>query len=89
MQEQVEEPAEEQVEEPVAEPAPADEFVEDPSLGPVVDLTLPKEEEDELPEIHAANEKDDDFFASKEGSQGNFFRLKWLMDDDPFGVGMR
>ena len=69
-----EEPA---AEAPAEEPAPEepkDEFVEDPSLGPIVDMTMSRDdEEDELPEIHAANEKDDDLFAGREGSQGNFF----------------
>ena len=65
-------------EEPAAEePAPEepkDEFVEDPSLGPIVDMTMSRDDdEEELPEIHGANEKDDDLFASREGSQGNFF----------------
>ena len=53
---------------------PKDEFVEDPSLGPIVDMTMSRDDdEEELPEIHGANEKDDDLFASREGSQGNFF----------------
>ncbi len=82
------EPAAEAVKEPAAEesvfeapaleePAPEekkDDFVEDPSLGPIVDMTMSRDdEEDELPEIHGANEKDNDLFASREGSQGNFF----------------
>ena len=59
---------------PPAPEEPKDEVVEDPSLGPIVDMTMSRDDdEEELPEIHGANEKDDDLFASREGSQGNFF----------------
>ena len=72
-----EEPAPGEESTPAEEPAPEepkDEFVEDPSLGPIVDMTMSRDDdEEELPEIHGANEKDDDLFASREGSQGNFF----------------
>ncbi|MCQ2124507.1 MAG: glycosyl transferase family 2 [Fibrobacter sp.] len=48
--------------------------------------------EEELPtiEVHPASEKKTENSASnKEGSQTSFFRLNWLLDEDPFGVGSK
>jgi len=66
VEESAEEPVEEQAEEPV------EEAVEEPQA----DESLSQETEEDIPtiEVHGADEKDNDLFASKgEGSQTNFF----------------
>lgn len=92
-EEVVEETANEETAADVAEEFAEEEVPAEPEIVAVEDMDS-QAAEDDLPtiEVHGANEKnqDNDLFASnKEGSQTSFFRLNWLMDEDPFGVGSR
>ena len=64
LEEVAEQPAEESIEEPVIQSAQSDFDIpqEDPSI-----------DDEPVIEVHPANEKDNDLFASNGGSQGGFF----------------
>ena len=70
--EAVAEPVAEPVPEPVVEPEP-EQVAEPEPESHIIPDTDPAEEEEDIIEVHPANEKEPDLFASNGGSQSGFF----------------
>ena len=67
-----ESPAKEPVAEPVVEPEP-EQVAEPEPESHIIPDTDPAEDEEDIIEVHPANEKEPDLFASNGGSQSGFF----------------
>ncbi|MCQ2104963.1 MAG: hypothetical protein MJZ26_04130 [Fibrobacter sp.] len=77
-----------------ADEMPADEISDEESFIDAADVPEMNQEpevkaEDVVEEPEILSKEPAKNNASGEGSQTSFFRLNWLMDADPFGVGMK